>query len=234
MAGEIDGLPLYLGHGFLTFSEAGGRAGWHPGSRPARWWRSGIGTSQGVDAERVEDDRRDADQQGGRALLRLVVAGWSATSIIWLRRRCCPAGSRAPREPMWLLDVGVGGWGDHQGQGRDDRPQVHDPAGRKQHGPEIRRRHGVAERSPLGQPGDRTDHQGEGADPAIQHRQGDPGSFHALAQLDGQVHQPGEGQQPDGDADGHLGRRATSPEVASTTARAVSNPPAATATSHSR
>jgi hypothetical protein len=89
------------------------------------------------------------------ALLRLV-AGWSATSIIWLRHR-------------------------------------------------------LGERSPLGEPGDRTDHQGEGADPAIQHRQGDPGPFHALAQLDGQVHQPGEGQQPDGDADGHLGRRANIP-----------------------
>src|SRR4029453_376620 len=40
MARELDGLPPYLGHGFLTFSGAGRRAGWHAGSRPARWWRA--------------------------------------------------------------------------------------------------------------------------------------------------------------------------------------------------
>src|SRR4030095_16623790 len=101
MAGEIDGLPLYLGHGFLTFSEAGRRAGWHPGSRPARWWRA-AGAARprgGVPSASRVTAVTPTSREG--ALLRLV-AGWSATSIIWLRRRCCPAGSRAPREPMWL------------------------------------------------------------------------------------------------------------------------------------
>jgi hypothetical protein len=105
-------------------------------------------------------------------------------------------------------EVGAGGRVEHQHHRRDHRPQVHDPAGREQHRPQVHRRHGIAERSPLGQPADRPDHQRQGAEPAIQHRQGDTGPTPALAQPGGQVRQPGEGQQPDGEADGDLGRRA--------------------------
>jgi hypothetical protein len=47
--------------------------------------------------------------------------------------------------------------------------------------------------------------------PAVQHRQGDTSPVVASAELCGEVCQSGEGQQPAGDADGQLGRRADLP-----------------------